>query len=117
MQEYIAMWQNYFNFSGTTTRRGYWMAYLFNVIISFVVGFVAGLLDLSVLSTIYSALVFIPTLSIAIRRLRDAGKSWGWYFINFVPLVGWIIFIVMLCQPSAAAPSQNTYETATGYDY
>ena len=42
----------------------------------------------------------IPGLAITVRRLNDAGKHWGWMFINLIPLVGQIIFIIMLCKPS-----------------
>ena len=114
MKEYLDMWRGYFDFSGRTTVRGYWMATLFNFIFSFVVGLVDGLLGLGILATLYSIAVFIPGLAMSIRRLRDAGKSWGWYFINFVPLVGWIIFIVMLCKPSVA-PQQTTYSQSNDY--
>ena len=53
MQEYINMWKNYANFSGRTSRRGYWMAFLFNVIAGFIVGFISGFLS-----------VFIPAMTI-----------------------------------------------------
>lgn len=94
---YVDMWRNFANFSGRTTVGGYWWAYLAN----FIVSFILGLIGVEVLVTIYSWASLIPTISIAVRRLRDAGKHWGWMFINLIPLVGWIIFIVMLCKPSA----------------
>ena len=93
---YVDMWKNFANFSGRTSVGGYWWAYLGNIIVSIVL----GLIGVEVLITVYSLATLIPTLSIAVRRLRDAGKSWGWLFINLVPLVGWIIFIIMLCKPS-----------------
>ena len=93
---YVDMWKNFANFSGRTSVGGYWWAYLGNIIVSFVL----GLIGVEVLITVYSLATLIPTLSIAVRRLRDAGKGWGWLFITLVPLVGWIIFIVMMCKPS-----------------
>ena len=93
---YVDMWKNFANFSGRTDVGGYWWAVLGN----FIVSFVLGLIGVEVLISVYSVATQIPTLSIAVRRLRDAGKSWGWLFINLVPLVGWIIFIIMLCKPS-----------------
>ena len=116
MQEYIAMWTNAFDFSGKTSRRGYWMAFLINWVVSFVVGLIAGFIGLTWLTTVYTAVAFIPGLSIAVRRLRDAGKHWAWYFINFIPLVGQIIFIIMLCKPSVAKPV-NTAPVYEAYDY
>ena len=93
---YVDMWKNFANFSGRTSVGGYWWAYLGNIIVSIVL----GLIGVEVLITVYSLATLIPTLSIAVRRLRAAGKGWGWLFINLVPLVGWIIFIVMMCKPS-----------------
>jgi uncharacterized membrane protein YhaH (DUF805 family) len=93
---YVDMWKNFANFSGRTDVGGYWWAVLGN----FIVSFVLGLIGVEVLISVYSLATLIPTLSIAVRRLRDAGKGWGWLFINLVPLVGWIIFIIMLCKPS-----------------
>ena len=93
---YVDMWKNFANFSGRTDVGGYWWAVLGN----FIVSFVLGLIGVEVLISVYSLATLIPTLSIAVRRLRDAGKGWGWLFINLVPLVGWIIFIVLLCKPS-----------------
>ena len=96
MTEYINYWKNYVNFTDRTSRRGYWMPFLFNVII----GFVVGIIGLEILTTLWSLATLLPGLGIAVRRLRDAGKHWAWIFINFVPLVGQIIFIVFLCKRS-----------------
>lgn len=100
MTEYINYWKNYVNFTDRTTRRGFWMVFLFNFIVSFVLGVVATLLDLNFLSTVWTLANLLPWLGITVRRLRDAGKGWGWIFITLVPLVGWIIYIVFLCKPS-----------------
>ena len=102
MKEYLDMWKNYANFSGRTSIRGYWMAFLFNVIVSTLIGFITGLIGFAILSSLYTLAALIPGLAITVRRLRDAGKHWAWIFINFIPIVGIIIFIVMLCKPTAA---------------
>ena len=39
---------------------------------------------------------FLPQLSMNIRRLRDFGKNWKWIFINFVPVIGWIIWFIWI---------------------
>lgn len=104
MQEYIAMWKNYANFSGCTSVRGYWMAYLMNMIAGFVLSAIAGVIPaLTVLGSLYSLAALIPGLAITVRRLRDAGYSWLSYFWLLLPIVGWIIFIVRLCKKSTCA--------------
>ncbi len=101
MNEYIEMWKNYANFSDRTTVRGYWMAFLFNMIASFVIGFIGGLIPaLTFLATVYSIAALIPGIAITVRRLRDAGYKWTSYFWLLLPIVGQIIFIVRLCKPS-----------------
>lgn len=108
MNEYLDMWKNYANFSGKTTIRGYWMAFLFNFLASFVLGVITGIIpQLSFLSGLYTLAVMIPGLAIVVRRLRDAGKSWGWIFISLVPIAGPIILIVMLCKPSVSSEEET----------
>ena len=104
MNEYIEMWKHYADFSGKTTVRGYWMAFLFNFIAALILSLIMQAVNsLAFLSTIYSLAAFIPGLAICVRRFNDAGKSWANIFWGFLPVVGTIIMIVKLW-----APSQNT---------
>lgn len=100
MNEYIEMWKNFFDFGGKSNLREFWMAILFHFIASVAVALIATLLKMAALTGLYALAVMIPVLALQVRRLRDAGKGWGWIFITLVPLVGWIIYIVMLCKPS-----------------
>ena len=101
MNEYVAMWKNFANFSDRTSCRGYWMAFLINFIIGLVLSVIIAIIPkLAFISSIYGLAVLIPSLAMAVRRLRDTGKQWGWIFVSLVPLVGAIILIVMLCKPS-----------------
>ena len=100
MTEFKAFWQNYVNFSDRTNRRGYWMAFLFLLIAAFVIGIIAGVTGLTVLSMIWSLAILVPSLAMAIRRLRDAGMHWAWIFINVIPAIGQIAYLVFLCRPS-----------------
>lgn len=101
---YKSFWKNYFNFKGRATRREYWFVALWNFIITlplltglmvslvklifldlriteidFNSGSVVWVLTLSVLSIVYAVAVFIPNLSIAVRRFHDVGLSGWWY--------------------------------------
>ena len=100
MKEFVNMWKNYFNFKDRTTRRGYWMAVLINVIVAIILGIIGGLADTIVISVLYSVAILIPALAMLIRRFRDAGKSWVNIFWYFLPVIGWIIMLVFLCKPS-----------------
>ena len=103
MKEYVEMWKHYADFKGMTTVRGYWMAFLINWLIGLVLGLLVSYVkSLGFLSSLYSLAILIPTISIFVRRMNDAGKSWANIFWGFLPVVGWIIQIVKLCAPSQA---------------
>jgi hypothetical protein len=42
-------------------------------------------------------LVAIGTVSLAVRRLHDSGKSGFWWLIGFIPVIGTITLIVFYC--------------------
>ena len=124
MKEFINFWKFGLNFKDRTTRRGYWMAYLWFIIISIAVGLVSGILEgagvLGVLITyemfevIYTInildLIFygiavvsiVPYTAIFVRRLHDIGKPWTHIFLTLIPLVGFVLALVWLCTPSSA---------------
>ncbi len=102
MNEYKAMWKNYANFTDRTSARGYWMAFLFNFLVGLILNIIIVIVPiLFFLPILYSFAVLIPGLALNVRRLRDAGKHWAWLFITLVPLVGAIVLIVFLCQPTS----------------
>ena len=106
---YIDYWKRYFDFEGKSTRTQFWMVVLFDLLIGLVVGLFALIPGakkiFDVIDYIWSIVNLIPGLAISVRRLRDAGKSWTNLFWMLLPLVGWIILIVLFCQPSIEEPS------------
>jgi uncharacterized membrane protein YhaH (DUF805 family) len=51
--------------------------------------------------------LLLPSIAVGIRRLHDTGRS-GWHFLwTLVPLVGGIVMLVYLTQPSD--PRSNRY--------
>lgn len=102
MQHYLDMWKNFSDFSGTTSRNAFWMAVLFNFIISFAISFIGGMINLSILASVYTLAVLIPSLAMNVRRLRDAGCHWANIFWLFLPVIGTVIYIVKLCKPTAS---------------
>jgi uncharacterized membrane protein YhaH (DUF805 family) len=101
MQWYIKVLKNYVNFTGRARRQEYWMFTLFSVIISLVLSFVESMVGApGILTMIYSLAVLLPSLGVVVRRLHDIGKSGWWFLISFIPLIGAIWLIVLLCQDS-----------------
>jgi len=114
MTEFKAFWQNYVNFSDRTTRRGYWMAVLFIFIATIIAAIVSSLIPIGpvidlgmgvemqfgIVYILWYISVMIPALSMSIRRLRDAGMHWAWIFINVIPGIGQLAYLIFLCRPS-----------------
>lgn len=105
MRAYLDFWKNYVNFSGRTGRRDYWIAILWNVILVFAMCLLSLLSDdwnvaMGVVLGVYYLAVLIPSISMAIRRLRDGGFHWAFYFIRYVPILGGIVSIILACQPT-----------------
>lgn len=97
--------RNYARFDGTASRSEYWWWTLFVVLVSLALNVVDGLsgqVGIGLLSTLWSLGTLLPSLALAVRRLRDAGFSWAFLFLFLIPFVGAVILIVLLCQPNTA---------------
>lgn len=89
--EWIAScFRNYVNFRGRARRREFWYFTLF----VFALLVAARILDVLVfgygggsrlISTLVLALLFLPHLSVAVRRLHDVGRN-GWWMAGYVLL-------------------------------
>ena len=88
MNWYLKVLKQYADFNGRARRKEYWMFYLFNVIISIILGFMEGAFDIKYLGNIYSLAVLIPGIAVGVRRMHDVGKS-GWYII--IPIYNLIL--------------------------
>ena len=93
--------QKYTDFSGVEARPAYWWWILFTVLV--------GLATNAIwdgLGTAWNIAILLPTIAIGVRRLRDAGYHWAWLFLGLVPIIGGIVLIVFLTQPSKAAAEE-----------
>jgi len=98
--------ENYANFEGRARRKEYWMFFLVNAIISFVLGFIDGFTGLTfgpaqtgILGLVYSLAVIVPSFAVAIRRMHDVGKS-GWYIL--IPIYN----LVLACTEGEKGTNQ-----------
>lgn len=90
MNWYIAVLKKYAVFSGRARREEYWMFFLFNVIISFILGIIEGIAGISMVSTIYSLAVLLPGIAVGVRRMHDVGKN-GWFLL--IPIYSLILAV------------------------
>ena len=99
---------NYATFSGRASVSEFWWFYLFTLLISMAFS-VLGLifhdsngepaLWIIILQGLFGLAILLPSIAVAVRRMHDIGKEGGWIFINLVPLIGWIWFIVLAATP------------------
>lgn len=102
---FLAAWPRSFDYTGRSTRAEFWWFNLAYYILSLLFYFLSGVSEFFFkLLTFFWFASIVPSLPLTIRRLRDAGKTWPWIFIAFIPLIGGIWLIVLLCQPSAVSP-------------
>jgi uncharacterized membrane protein YhaH (DUF805 family) len=91
MEWYLAVLKKYAVFSGRARRKEYWMFFLFNIIIVFVLSFIEGLSrSPNVLSTIYQLAVLVPGIAVSIRRMHDTDHS-GWWLL--VPIASFVFLV------------------------
>jgi len=108
MNWYLEVLKKYAVFSGRARRKEFWMFALFYVIFAIVAGILDKVLTgKSILGTIYTLAMIVPSLAVTVRRLHDIGKSGLFILINLIPCIGWIWAIVLACTDSQ--PGENQY--------
>lgn len=108
MDWYLKVIKNYVGFTGRARRKEYWMYCLFYIIIGIVIAVVERVIGLgTMLSSLYSLALLLPSIAVSIRRMHDTGRSGWWICINFIPILGWLIFLFFAVQDSQ--PGENQY--------
>jgi len=60
----------------------------------------------ALLASLGTLALFLPTLAVQVRRLHDTDRSGWWVLIGLIPLVGWIIILIFLCQRGTEGPNR-----------
>ena len=102
-QAVVTFWQKYVVFTGRARRSEYWWVMLFLVAVSIPVGFVDLVVfpDLTLafgagpVSFLYLIAIFLPGLSLQVRRFHDVGFSGWWVLLAFIPIAGSVFAIVV----------------------
>ena len=107
-------WQNFAEFAPRTRRRDFWFAFLANMIINCVLSAATFFVPFfKYILIAYTIVCLCPGLAITFRRLHDTGKKGTFIFINLIPVVGSIIFLVKLAKDSDA--EENKYGISEKY--
>jgi uncharacterized membrane protein YhaH (DUF805 family) len=106
MEYFIDAFRKYADFSGRAHRKQYWMFVLIYSIVYIALAVIDGVLGTLWLTSIFSLIILVPSISIGARRLHDTGRTGWWQLIYIVPLIGLIVMLVFLSQDSHA---ENEY--------
>ena len=111
--------KNYFNFGGRSTRRQFWYFALFAFLAMFIAGsiqeiyyhntsqishpipIIAVLTSEGPIPLLTGLFIFIPYLSVSVRRLHDIGKS-GWWLLLSITGIGNILLIIWWATKSSS---------------
>jgi len=96
------------DFHGRASRSEFWFWALFAWIASG--GLWASTSQGEFMTTIFSiisAVLFLPSLAVAVRRLHDTGKSALYLLMNLIPVAGPFIFLAAMLKQST--PGENQY--------
>ena len=113
IQAYKNFFKGYADFTGRATRSDFWWVWLLNSILFlplYIFYFQMALKDsretdpilgVAIISIymILAIVLFIPSLAVKVRRLRDADLHWAFIFLYFVPMGG-IALLVLLAMPT-----------------
>lgn len=127
------VFSNYATFRGRAARSEFWWFYLFSTIVSLVLELISRPLGLtigntdyvigeganatvitvagvSILSTIWSLAILLPTLAVGTRRFHDSNRSaWNWLWLLAIPLCGLGAIILLIWWILPGTPGPNRY--------
>lgn len=101
--------QNYVTFVGRAARSEYWFWTLFAVL----VGVAAAILDAAFfpglharpIHSLASLALFLPGLSVSIRRLHDLDRT-GWWVLIVLTGIGIILLLIWFCLRGTVGPNR-----------
>jgi len=125
MEWMILPLKRYFEFTGRSRRKEFWMFALFLFILGIVASIVDHILGYGAVTTTsgpgsfnfsytsYGPLTIIlllgtiiPRIAVAIRRLHDTDRSGWWLLLILIPIIGWIILLVFYCTDGTHGPNR-----------
>lgn len=92
-----SVWDKYWVLDGRARRSEYWFFVLLAVVLSWI----------PIVNLIAWIVLLIPSITVAVRRLHDTGRTGWWLLLIFLPVIGHIILIIFYLIDSD--PGDNEY--------
>jgi uncharacterized membrane protein YhaH (DUF805 family) len=112
-------YRRYAQFGGRSRRIEFWLFQLFTSLVSLGLDLVLGggnAVELGLRATpnvagglvsgIFNLGSLIPAFAVTTRRLHDSDRSQWWMALLFVPVLGWIWLLVLLCLDGTPGPNR-----------
>lgn len=116
---YRELVENYANHKGRTTTADFWLTISAMTFVYGLVTFITGLATFIPYGFLYAlslgggvlmaltVLLVLPTIMMVARRLRDSNNDPTLMILIFVPILGWLILLYLLCKRSAPGQAVN----------
>ena len=116
---YRELVENYANGKGRTTTADFWLTISAMTFVYGLVTFITGLATFIPYGFLYAislgggvltaltVLLTLPTIMLVARRLRDSNNDPTLMILVFVPVLGWLILLYLLCKRSASRQEVN----------
>lgn len=108
----ICVGKKYADFSTRASRKEFWSFALFYWFLCLAMFMISILVDVVFehsfqmfrlmvgVSVIIALLLMVPTYAVCVRRLHDTGRTGWWLLLYFIPCIGAIALVIMLCRKS-----------------
>lgn len=93
----------YIGFSGRACRSEYW----YFALLVFLINIVIGIIGSDILTALVALALFLPSISVGVRRLHDIDKSGWWILLALIPIIGTLIILFFAVLKST--PGSNEY--------
>ena len=95
-------YKKYFDFKGRAKRPEFWWFALYVTILSIFTYpdmFKPEFVLIQFIFIVIMLFSIIPYIAVAVRRLHDLNMTGWYYLINFIPIIGVIIFLITVARP------------------
>lgn len=117
METLVEYWTKMFKWNYTATRMQYWLptivySIIYNILFYSTGVAITGFSYITYTNTnpfvwLVGVVFFIAQFTLTARRLHDTNRSAAWMLIALVPVIGWIVLLVFLCQGSKSSRNSD----------